>query len=318
MNNVTQFSFEIAKNLVQSQAQFPIDFDLAWQWLEFSQKISARISFNSADFIEGVDCSGDQYFYSEIEILQKNTKGRKVDKLYLSIDCFKTWAMMVNTSKGKEVRRYFLDCEKLLQKTLKTITYTITTQPNLLAIERSKHYQKQFEELESAKLPKATKNLLTEHLKQELESSLAFTDRSNWDRYRWQDILIHFCQHIEILLERGDVGDWNCRKIKKTDDTGVIRHYLAVIVYRADGGVYPALKDLCSESSESVPYHDVSIKDLAEMLGSGHDYEQFQLRKGSYEWEKKRCVMLPIYTDFSKCILPELREQLLLKPTILR
>jgi prophage antirepressor-like protein len=206
------------------------------------------------------------------------------------------------------------ELDNCLVRQYKVNTYTVTPQPNLLAIERSKHYQKQFEVLESSTLPKHIKALLTNHLKRELDNCLVFTDSQNYDTYRWEEILIHFAQHIEILLENGSVGDWNCRKVRKTDDTGVVRHYLAVIVYQADGGVWPGFKELCGD----VPYYNGSIKDLAEMLGSSYDYEQFQVRRGSLEWEKKRCVMLHIYTDFSQCILPELKEQTTLKPSILR
>ena len=42
-------------------------------------------------------------------------KGRQPDKYYMTIDCFKSFCMMAGTSKGKGVRRYFLDCERRLK-----------------------------------------------------------------------------------------------------------------------------------------------------------------------------------------------------------
>lgn len=39
----------------------------------------------------------------------------RLESIYLTVDCFKTWAMMANTAQGKVVRRYFLNCEKQLK-----------------------------------------------------------------------------------------------------------------------------------------------------------------------------------------------------------
>lgn len=53
---------------------------------------------------------------------EKIGKGRQLDKYYLTIDCFKSFAMMSGTSKGKEVRLYFLGCEKRLKQLLSNDT----------------------------------------------------------------------------------------------------------------------------------------------------------------------------------------------------
>lgn len=86
--------------------EFPIDFDEAWRWIEYSKKSNAKRALE-LDFVEELDfCS----------ILSKNAKGRPVEKIWLTIDCFKSFCMMAGTSKGKEVRQYFLNCEKELKR----------------------------------------------------------------------------------------------------------------------------------------------------------------------------------------------------------
>lgn len=119
------FNIELAKSYIQSKEIFPIDFNDAWQWLEFSRKDNALRSFLNCGFVENVDFT---------RFLNKEKTGiliRDVERYRLTIDCFKTWAMMVNTEKGKEVRKYFLECEKQLKSIItpaeqpkkKAITY---------------------------------------------------------------------------------------------------------------------------------------------------------------------------------------------------
>lgn len=115
---MSEFNFELALSLYNSTDPFPVDFDDAWVWYEFSTKGNAKRSFDSCGFIDGIDYavvpiisdnSDNQAFLSSQEkaVLQ-NTK-----KIKLTIDCFKTWGMQIGTPKGKEVRKYFLECEKV-------------------------------------------------------------------------------------------------------------------------------------------------------------------------------------------------------------
>ena len=96
--------------LLQSNKEFPVDFDDAWQWLEFSRKDSAKRSFENSGFLTGTDF---RIFHPNVE---NSLRGRPEQTIQLTVDCFKTWAMMVNTDKGKEVRRYFLNCESELKR----------------------------------------------------------------------------------------------------------------------------------------------------------------------------------------------------------
>jgi len=98
------------RNLVfgffESEEPFPIDFDEAWQWIGYSQKGHAKTAFEKGGFIEGTD------FFRDLE---KSSGGRRPEKIYLTVECFKMFCMMAGTAKGREVRLYFLDCEKELK-----------------------------------------------------------------------------------------------------------------------------------------------------------------------------------------------------------
>lgn len=91
----------------ESEDPFPIDFDDVWQWTGYSEKGKAKRALLTAGFVENVDF---------LPILAKSSGGRPAEKIYLTIDCFKMFCMMAGTSKGHEVRLYFLECEKELKR----------------------------------------------------------------------------------------------------------------------------------------------------------------------------------------------------------
>ncbi len=104
--NSNDFSIVIAQELYNSQDKFPVDFDIAWKWLEYSTKGNAKRVLLSGVFIEGTDLIINQE-------LGSLAIPRPSEKIYLTVDCFKMWAMMSGTEKGKQVRLYFLECEKI-------------------------------------------------------------------------------------------------------------------------------------------------------------------------------------------------------------
>lgn len=108
------FSKELAQQLVESTDEFPVDFDNAWQWLELSTKGNAKKAFLKCDFLDGLD-------YKVSIHLDKNLQGGRPDEvIQLTVDCFKQWAMMCKTEKGKIVRRYFLECERVAKEVSKS------------------------------------------------------------------------------------------------------------------------------------------------------------------------------------------------------
>ena len=98
------FSIELAKTFLESDEKFPIEFDLAWQWLGYTRKDSALDTLKSY-FEEYLDFSG----YS-----RKSSQGGRPSHSYrLTVNCFKELGMLAKTSQGKLVRKYFLECERI-------------------------------------------------------------------------------------------------------------------------------------------------------------------------------------------------------------
>lgn len=100
---------EVVFALIKSENNFPVDFDDAWRWVGYNQKNDAK-KVLEASFDKGFDFSG--------ELLKNGKRGRPIEKIFLTIDCFKQFCMMAGTPKGKEVRRYFLNCEAELKRRL--------------------------------------------------------------------------------------------------------------------------------------------------------------------------------------------------------
>ena len=96
-------------DLYNSEDPFPIDFDDAWQWIGYSEK-RAALKVLKNNFSENVD-----FLYKGTK---SKTGGRPSEWVTLTVDCFKSLAMMAGTAKGREVRLYFLKCEKELQQRL--------------------------------------------------------------------------------------------------------------------------------------------------------------------------------------------------------
>lgn len=104
------FSLELAQQLYRSQEKFPIDFDDAWVWLEFSRKDTAKRSFEKAGFIEGIDfCS------SRINV-EREVGSSVKEQIKMTCECFKHWGMMAGTDKGRQIRLYFLECEQVAKQ----------------------------------------------------------------------------------------------------------------------------------------------------------------------------------------------------------
>ena len=113
-----EFSHELALALVQSTEQFPIDFDAAWKWIGYSTKQKAKNKLTN-NFNIGLDYTLTQ----TVKRVEGNKGGGSVrfESINLTIDCFKSLGMIAGTTKGKEVRRYFLECERIAKKAVEII-----------------------------------------------------------------------------------------------------------------------------------------------------------------------------------------------------
>jgi phage anti-repressor protein len=107
---MTEFSLDLAKELVASNDEFPVDFEQAYVWLEYSRKDVAKRAFLNVGFIENVDF---KVFHTSAENSQG---GRPTEIIKLTVDCFKQWGMVCGNDKGKQIRLYFLECEKVAKQ----------------------------------------------------------------------------------------------------------------------------------------------------------------------------------------------------------
>lgn len=105
-----QLSLEVVRLFMESKEEFPVELDDAWKWLGFRRKEAAKLLLLDA-FIEGLD-----FFRGP----GKATGGRPSEVFMLTVDCFKSLGMMANTEKGREVRKYFLECERQLKELMRS------------------------------------------------------------------------------------------------------------------------------------------------------------------------------------------------------
>lgn len=108
-----EFNEQLALQLLESDVEFPVDFDDAWNWLEYSRKDVAKRSLLNCGFTEGID------FLISADATTTGISSNPKENIFLTLDCFKQWCMMSGTEKGKDVRLYFLKCEKVLKERIK-------------------------------------------------------------------------------------------------------------------------------------------------------------------------------------------------------
>lgn len=97
---------EIVVAQLESEEDFPVCLSVVWEWLGFSSKGTASRSFENLAFVQGED-------FEVFRLDAKNSKvGRPEKEIKMTVDCFKMWAMQVQTDQGKEVRKYYLRVEK--------------------------------------------------------------------------------------------------------------------------------------------------------------------------------------------------------------
>lgn len=107
MTNLAQFDKTIAQQLLESSDAFPVDFDVAWEWLGYARKDLAKRNFLSCNlqfnFVEGID----------YEVIWTKKKSRMYHSFMLSVNCFRVWGKESKTDQGKLVQIYFLEAESI-------------------------------------------------------------------------------------------------------------------------------------------------------------------------------------------------------------
>lgn len=98
-----------------SEQEFCIDLEgqapdgrPVWEWMGYSRKDSAKASLSK--LIEGVD------FLLQKDLEQTSGRGgHNRETAIFSRDGFKQWGMLAGTERGRQIRLYFIECEKRLQ-----------------------------------------------------------------------------------------------------------------------------------------------------------------------------------------------------------
>lgn len=98
---------DIVEEMLHSSDPFPVPFGQAFKWLGFSRKDPAKRSLVE-NFVAGFD-----YL---VEVAPVVGRGRPSEIIRLTVDCFKALGMMAGTAKGREVRHYFIECERKLKE----------------------------------------------------------------------------------------------------------------------------------------------------------------------------------------------------------
>lgn len=106
------FSENYILGLIEKSDQFLIDFDEAWQWVEYSRKDSAKRLLEK-NFTEGVD------YEIRISVEVRPQGGFSNSEIIkMSVDCFEQFCLMAGTPKGKEIRLHFIECRRKYIKML--------------------------------------------------------------------------------------------------------------------------------------------------------------------------------------------------------
>lgn len=109
-NDIIAFSKDLAQQLFDSEQVFVVDFDLAWVWLGYTRKSSAKRKLE-INFVKDVD-----YCTKWCNVAHSNgLSASRVEQIMLTIDCFKSLGMMAGTEQGRKIRGYFLDCERTVK-----------------------------------------------------------------------------------------------------------------------------------------------------------------------------------------------------------
>ena len=122
MSEIT-FSYDEALEVFNSPDEFPVDFDAAWVWLNYSRKDNAKVNFMKCNFAKDTD------YRSFLKIQERETGATTTEKIFMTVDCLKVWAMMANTPQGRLVRHYFLKCEKIAKEKVKAVASTRRSAP---------------------------------------------------------------------------------------------------------------------------------------------------------------------------------------------
>jgi phage anti-repressor protein len=109
-----------------SDNQIVINFETVAKWLITNKSDIKKILISK--FIENID-----YTIKKIKKTHTTYRGASLyEEILITPDCFKTLCMISQTEKAKEVRKYFLDIEKLVKRYYETIKESLYKKIGLL------------------------------------------------------------------------------------------------------------------------------------------------------------------------------------------
>jgi phage anti-repressor protein len=92
---------------------FVIDLDNVWRWLDFSQKINAKVALE-----RNFTLNQDYKCMTGISVKQGGRGGHNKETILMTLQTFKELCLIAGTEKAKEIRMYFLKLEELLFETI--------------------------------------------------------------------------------------------------------------------------------------------------------------------------------------------------------
>jgi phage anti-repressor protein len=218
-------SADLVFSLCQSQSQFPIDFEDAWEWIGYSRKDSAKRALLSFGFIEGID------LHIEVESMEGKF-GTPEEYITMSVDCLKMWAMMAATEKGRETRIYFLQCERKLKQLISP-----AKPKSLLDLSPTKLHQLAVHQL-SIELGKKPNSELVEGIDREYLS--ATSDAAFYAYHRNSSQIAKGTKLAnDVLRDIGCLED--SEKEKEKEDKDII--YFAKYLTNLDDLLFPGAQD---------------------------------------------------------------------------
>jgi phage anti-repressor protein len=89
----------------QNGVKFPVNFDTVWRIAGYARKDIAKRKLSK--MVEGVD------LHRSVEVRKRPQGGTvEVEIFAMSCDAFKHFCLLAETKEGKEIRQYFIECEK--------------------------------------------------------------------------------------------------------------------------------------------------------------------------------------------------------------
>lgn len=114
--NKIEFTEQLALELLESEIEFAVNLDDAVLWLGYSRKDTLKEKLLK-HFEEGIDFIITPANTGNVAI--QGVESIRKENIYLTIDTFKELGMLAGTDKGREIRRYFIKCEKELKRRIK-------------------------------------------------------------------------------------------------------------------------------------------------------------------------------------------------------